>query len=76
MDKMRLCWIKLTTTNEDSYGSIYVYINVDTLASISRFKNLTNVRLTNGEHYTVVETPTEIINKVQALYDANIYWGG
>ena len=48
MGKVDLYWIKLKTTNNDSYGPIYVYINVETISSISRFKDITNIYLTNG----------------------------
>ena len=67
MDKVDLYWIKLKTTNNDSYGPIYVYINIETISSISRFKDVTNIYLTNGEHYTVEETPTAIIDEIEKI---------
>ena len=67
MGTVDLYWVKLKTTNNDYSGPIYVYINVETILSISRCKDITNIYLTNGEHYTVEETPTAIIDEIKKI---------
>ena len=63
----QMYWIKLETTSEDEYGPIYVYIDTNSIISVSRFKNLTNVYLSNGQHYIVKETPKEIFQNICKL---------
>lgn len=59
-----MIFIKLETISSDDYGPIYVYINVNSITSVSKYKNLTNIYLTDGTHYVVKESPTEIFHKI------------
>lgn len=60
-------FIKLQTNSQDNYGPIYVYININSIVSISRFRAITNITLVNGEHFTVQESVDEIRSMIKEL---------
>lgn len=60
-------FIILETTSEDERGPIYVYVNVEHISCVSRFRALTNVYTVDGGHYVVKETPTEIFRKIEYM---------
>ena len=60
-------FIKLETNSQDNYGPIYVYINVKSIVSLSRFRAITNITLVNGEHFTVKESVDEIRSMIREL---------
>ena len=69
---MNLDFIKLETTSIDEYGPIYVFIKVDAIESISRYREVTNVHLIGGEHFVVKETPTKIMDKIWDLHSIKV----
>ena len=69
---MSLDFIKLETTSIDEYGPIYVFIKVDAIESISRYREVTNVHLIGGEHFIVKETPTKIMDKIWDLHSIKV----
>ena len=64
-----LMFIKLETTNSDNYGPIFVYINIDTISSMCKYKNSTNIFLIDGTHYVVKESITDIGKQINELYE-------
>ena len=69
---MSLDFIKLETTGIDEYGPIYVFNKVDTIESISRYREVTNVHLVGGELFIVKETPTKIMDKIWDLHSIKL----
>ena len=69
---MNLDFIKLETTSIDEHGPIYVFIRVDAIESISRYREVTNVHLIGGEHFVVKETPTKIMDKIWDLHSIKV----